>query len=468
MSTVILEPEEWAQQEFAACELGDVRRNRRLITVAVQAAARPDGSTPDQTETWADCKAAYRLFDQEDVTFQAIVSPHCQRTRSQCAPGSVKLLLNDTTEIDFGRFREIEGAGPTGRGTGQGFFLHSALMVDETTGQIEGLAQQELFYRRPRTKKEKKSTVARRKCPHRESLVWGRVIDAIGRPPAGVRWLHICDRGADDYEVFCHAIMQGTGFVIRAAKLNRKVLTADGQEMPLQSLLATLPTRGEERQVTVPTRKGKKGRTARVALRYTMIRMPRPRIQTEWIRRHAPLEPLTLWVVELREIDPPKNVQEVRWVLYTTEPVTCVAEAEKVIQYYECRPIIEDYHKGLKTGCHVEERYYHTAARLERVTAMLSILAVRLLQMRTAARETPNRPACEVAPARWVELLCRTRRKPNWKEMTIDQFLRQLAGLGGHLGRRRDGAPGWITLWRGLEKFLLILRGADEQRKRNG
>src|SRR6266540_3833001 len=33
MSTVILDPEEWAEQEFAACELGDVRRNRRLITV---------------------------------------------------------------------------------------------------------------------------------------------------------------------------------------------------------------------------------------------------------------------------------------------------------------------------------------------------------------------------------------------------------------------------------------------------
>jgi len=205
-----------------------------------------------------------------------------------------------------------------------------------------------------------------------------------------------------------------------------------------------------------------------VALRYTMIKMPRPRVQTDWIRKHAPHEPLTLWVVELREIDPPKNTQEVRWVLYTTEPVTCVAEAETVIAYYECRPIIEDYHKGLKTGCHVEERYYQTAARLERVTAMLSLLAVRLLQMRTAARKTPDRPACEVAPARWVELLCRTRHKPNWKEMTIDQFLRQLAGLGGHLGRKSDGAPGWITLWRGLEKFLLILRGADELRKRSG
>ncbi|MCA8995293.1 MAG: hypothetical protein KDA88_25195 [Planctomycetaceae bacterium] len=45
--------------------------------------------------------------------------------------------------------------------------------------------------------------------------------------------------------------------------------------------------------------------------------------------------------------------------------------------------------------------------------------------------------------------------------MTISQFVRHLAGLGGHLGRKCDGRPGWITLWRGLEKLLLILRGTD-------
>ena len=43
---------------------------------------------------------------------------------------------------------------------------------------------------------------------------------------------------------------------------------------------------------------------------------------------------------------------------------------------------------------------------------------------------------------------------------------RELAGLGGHLGRKCDGEPGWITLWRGLEKLLLILRGADAERRR--
>ena len=83
-------------------------------------------------------------------------------------------------------------------------------------------------------------------------------------------------------------------------------------------------------------------------------------------------------------------------------------------------------------------------------------------RMRSIARETPHRPAQEVVPAEWVEVLSQERRVKTGKTgaaMTIQQFLRHLAGLGGHLGRKCDGQPGWITLWRGLEKLLLILRG---------
>ncbi|HEY2412220.1 MAG TPA: IS4 family transposase, partial [Pirellulaceae bacterium] len=121
--------------------------------------------------------------------------------------------------------------------------------------------------------------------------------------------------------------------------------------------------------------------------------------------------------------------------------------------------------KALKTGCHVEQRYYETAERLERVTGLLSVLAVRLLQLKTAALETPDHPAVEVAPAQWVELIQIVRKKPVNPKLTIRQFLRAVAGLGGHHGRKCDGEPGWITLWRGFEKILLLARGADAQYK---
>jgi hypothetical protein len=172
-----------------------------------------------------------------------------------------------------------------------------------------------------------------------------------------------------------------------------------------------------------------------------------------------------LWVVELRETQPPVGVKALRWVLYTFEDVTTAADAGRVIAWYERRPTIEDYHKALKTGCHVEQRYYETANRLVRVTGMLSVLAVRLLQLKTAAQETPERPAVEVAPAQWVELVQVVRKKPVNPKLTIRQFLRAVAGLGSHLGRKCEGEPGWITLWRGFERLMLLARGADAQRR---
>ncbi len=465
---VILDTKEWAKVTFGTCELGDLRRTSRLVKYAEQVAARPDGSTPDQTETWGDCKAAYRLFNSKDVTFENIIAPHCQQTRAACQPGDVKLLINDTTEIDYGTARSVSGLGPTGNGFGQGFFLHSAMMVDADDGRVEGLAGQILFHRRqPTSKKKKKARNSRRRDADRESAVWGKLVDQVGAPPAGVKWVHVNDRGADDFEVFCRIRAQGTSCVIRAARLNRKILAMDGRGLQLKELLKELPCR-ERLELKVPATDKVAARIAKLELRFSELAMPIPAVLTPWLKEHRPTEPLRLHVVELLESDPPPEVEALRWVLYTFETVSTFAQAMTVIGWYERRPQIEDYHKAFKTGCRVECRFYHTSERLERVTGLLSIVAMRLMQLKTAARETPDRPAVEVAPKQWVELIQKARNKPINPSMTIREFIRAVAGLGGHLGRKSDGEPGWITLWRGFEKLMLIARGADAQRKNCG
>ena len=466
MTALIWDPQTWAEREFGACELGDRRRNKRLIKLAAQVAARPDGRTPDQLETWADLKAAYRLFDTDDVSFQALVAPHNRRTREDCRPGDVKLILNDTTELDFTAQRGTRGLGPIGNGGGRGFFVHSGLMVDAATTRTDGMAGQEIFYRPP-TGSKRGAKNSRRRDPNRESVVWGRLMDRIGAPPPDVTWLHVCDRGADDYEVFQRARAHRCGFVIRAARLNRKVQTPGGRELTLAEFLDELSPRGE-RDIAVKETSSQPARTARVALRFGELLLPLPKVLTPWLKEHRPSAPLRLRVVELREVSPPKGAQPVRWVLYTTEPVETVAEANCVIGFYEQRPTIEDDHKCWKTGCRVESRQYATAARLERVAGLLSVVAVRLLQLRTAARETPDRPAAEVAPQSWIDMLRSVRQIPAARPLTIRDFVRQLAGLGGHLLRKSDGEPGWITLWRGYEKLQLLLRGAQASNKKCG
>lgn len=459
MSFLTLDVARWAEEQFGSCQLGDVRRGRRAVKVAVQFASCPDASTPDQFERWPELKAAYRLFDQESVTFTALATPHWQRTRA-LAKG-VCLLIDDTMETDFGIHRDVRGLGPTGDGDGRGFMLHSSLMLQADSREVIGVAGQELFYRQP-TKRAKESSYSRSQRA-RESEVWGRVIDRVGPPPTGARYVHVCDRGADNIEVFCHCREQQSGWVVRAAQLQRIVELPDGRRMNLDEWLAVQPVLGTY-ELSVRATSKEPARTAKLEVRAAPVLLIAPQRKTPYLRRIGP-QCIAEWVVEAREAHPPKGATAVQWVLHTSEEVRTFEDAWRILEYYEARWTIEEFHKCLKTGCRLESRMYMTASRLEAVAGMQSVLAVRLLQLKSVARQQPELPAERVVPQAWLEML-RALRKHAIRN--VRDFFRHLAGLGGFLMRKGDGEPGWITLWRGLDKLLLCLRGARAAKQRCG
>lgn len=465
MAIAMWEVEAWAEQQFGTCELGDRRRTRRLVRFATQAAEKPDASTPRQTEVWSDLKAAYRLFDQAEVTFGAITAPHQALTRDQFGAG-VWLILNDTTELNFGYLRAIDGVGRVGSGENRGFFLHSALAVCASTGELTGVVGQEL-YTRPLTKVKRVSSHARKKQSRRETDVWGRVIDRVGPPPEGVRFLHVCDRGADNFDVYCHLTRQRAGWVIRAAQLARQVRTERDEPLSLDQLLRRTPCLGTY-ELTVNANARQPARTARLEVRAAALSMPRPKTGVSRYARETGLERIAMWAVEAREVSPvPQGAEPLRWVLLTSEATDSFELAWKTIEAYERRPLIEEYHKCLKTGCQVETRQYQTAGRLEAVIGLTAVLAVRLLQLKQAARTEPDRPAHRLVPARWIKALRGALRRPR-PVNTVRDFFRALASLGGFLGRKGDGEPGWQTLWRGLDTLLQCLRGMEINEKQCG
>lgn len=450
-----LDPTRWAEEQFGECKLGDQRRMLRAVKLAAQVAAHPDGSTPQQTGDWNDCKAAYRLFDNERVTFAALAAPHWNRTRH---PGvGHYLLLGDTTELDFGRHREVDGLSPVGNGGGLGFLLHSALMVGSESEAILGLAGQELFHRKARPLGESRYDRSQRA---RESEVWGRVIDQIGTPDAGVRFTHVFDRGADNYEVYCHLLQNRCDWVIRASHLKRKVIV-DGNKTRLCDYLNTLPVA----DVYVLQLRGSaqcQRREAKLEVRFGVVTLPQPSMRSPWLRQCG-IASLTQWVIEVREADTPRGVKPLHWVLYTSHPIMSFDDAWRAIGYYEKRWLIEEFHKALKTGCRLESRQYSTSARLEALTGLLSVVAVRLLQLKGIARTEPQRPAAGVVPDIWLKAMRALQRLP--AACTLGVFYRHLARLGGFLGRKHDGEPGWITLWRGFKKLALAVRVLENHKK---
>lgn len=421
--------------------------------MASDVADNPAGSFPAQLSDWAGLKAAYRLFDAPAVTFAAVARPHWEQTR-QLPPGRY-LILGDTTEIDFGYRRNIAGLAAIGNGSGRGFLLHNALAVDPASETVLGLAGQTIHYRKPRPKGENAAQRFRRQ---RESRVWGDVVDLVGAAPEGVEWVHVFDRGGDDFEVFCHLLAHGDQWVVRASSLHR-LIDAHGERTTLARHLPTMPVAGTY-HLHLRARPAQPARTAQLEVRFGAVEMPRPRHTSAYVRQTHD-GPIAMNVVWVRETSPPQNAKPIEWVLYTSLPVNSFADAWRVVGYYELRWLIEEFHKALKTGCQVETRLLQQSDRLEPVVGLMSVAAVRLLQLKTAARREPNRPARQIVPPLWLSMLKAARQKlTRADDLTISQFYRELAKLGGFLGRRGDGDPGWITVWRGWEKLNLLVRGA--------
>lgn len=454
MESLSMDTRTWAEEQFGGCELGDKRRTKRLIDVAAQVAANPSGSFPEQMEAWGDLKAAYRLFDSEDVTFNTIVEPHWEQTRARTS--GRYLMISDTTEIDFGMQREIPDLAPTGNGGGYGFLLHSGLMVGADSEEIVGLGGQIVHYRQPALEGE---TPSQRLTRQRESEVWGKVIDQTGPPPEGVQFVHTLDRGADNFEVFCHLLEQRGDWVVRVSQLCRKIISPDEKEMPLREYLGELPVAGAY-ELELRTRPKQPARTAKLEVRYGPLSMLVPVHKSPYVKQQNP-GPIAMWVVWVREVDSPKGVEPIEWVLYTSLPINSFKDALIAIGYYEKRWLIEEWHKALKTGCRITARQLKTKERVEAMLGLMCVIAVRLLQLKSVARADPDRPADEVVPPLWVAMLVAVRKLRSKRKLTVGHFYREMAKLGGFIGRKSDGEPGWITIWRGWEKLYTMIRGSE-------
>ena len=71
-------------------------------------------------------------------------------------------------------------------------------------------------------------------------------------------------------------------------------------------------------------------------------------------------------------------------------------------------------------------------------------MSVRLLQLRTISRTTPQKKAKEWVPISWLKVLAAHLNLPSF-DLTIAEFWSAIARLGGFIGRAGDGFCGWQT-----------------------
>src|SRR5438876_786023 len=447
---VLAGPRQWAEQTFGSADLGDRRRTRRLVESAAAIAAHPQKPFT-QIFDWNGLRGFYRLCDQAEATVEAVMAPHWDQTRQAMRRQPLVLILHDTTELDYTTHPALRGVGPIGDGRGRGFLQHNSLAVVPAPRRVLGLAYQQLRIRRPAPKKE--STFQRRKRP-RETDLWAAGIRAAGPAPDDCCWVDVGDRGSDIYQAMRAGRAVGHHFLFRA-KQDRVVFVtpAHDRERHLFDYTRSLPGRGRD-TVNIPGRGGRPPRTAVVELAGAAVWVPAPK---GFPRRDRP-PVLAAWVIRIWESQPPTGIEPLEWVLLCSLPGDTPEDLKERRDWYGCRWLVEVFHDVEKNGCREEDRRFETADRMETCLAVLSVVAVRVLQMRCALEVEPEAPAGRVATAA-EEHVIRQYLGHAGRGFTVRDFVRGVAKLGGFLGRKCDGQPGVRSLWRGYQRLQDMLVG---------
>ena len=457
----------WAMEQWGTVELGDKRLTRRAVAVGASMAARTNASLAGQIGSWGDLKGAYRLLNNSRVSLEKLTAPHRAATLKRAEAQAVTLLIEDSTELDFTPHKHKKGLGPIGNGLGRGLILHSTLAVDPSAHEVLGLAHVQAILRQPTPKPRPRGYQSA------EGLVWEVSAKAIGAPPAGVLWVHVSDRGSDIFEFMRACVDQHKDFVVRAQH-NRVVVGEDAEPDETSHVfdfIRAQPAAADSGyDVQVPARPSRPARTAHVVLAWAKVELAAPVYLSPDVRAKGSL---SIYVVRAYEPNPPPGVEAVaprratfEWVLLTTRPILTLADAQQIVSWYECRWLCEEYHMCLKTGCKIEASQLDTEADIERLLGFATPIAVRLVQLKQQVHQTPDRIASEVIDPLMIQVLA-LRFKVIAATLTLAEFWTRVAKLGGHLGRKSDGDPGWRTLWKGwltLQPFLEGVRFASQLR----
>lgn len=227
-------------------------------------------------------KPAYRLFDRDEVTHEAILAPQGRRTRRAPRQPGRSLLPEATTELDFTGHPAPEGLGRIGGARDdqgpRGLLPHTGLAVqllpgpgpDVGVGRLVGRAHQVV---RARTTPPSQVQHGRRPSPKvrlgqedREGRRWSAVTDHRAPPPPGTTGVVAQDREGDLDEALIQGSNKGVSFVIRA---DRERVTADG-DAHRSDAVAAAPVLGHG-AVELPRRAERPRRTAPLT-----SRAPRP------------------------------------------------------------------------------------------------------------------------------------------------------------------------------------------------
>jgi hypothetical protein len=449
-------PKDWVEAELGGANLGDRRLTARLLQITGQFYAKPTANIPQASGSATVANLTYRFLDNENVEWRKILEPHYRATEERIQEKDLVLVAQDTTTLNYSTHPNTQGLGPIGTDSEavRGLMVHDTMaftpqgtplgLLDVQCWAREGIGSKPLRHQKPIEEKESWKWI--------ESY---QAVSAVQNRSRQTRLVLMGDREADIHELFAEQATtpHGADLLIRAERSrNRKVVVKEEEICDfLWALLEQAPVLGR-REILVPPSETRAARLAILEVRTRPVTLRPP-------LRKPELPEVKLWAVFAREIDVPAGVEGLEWMLLTTVAVEDKGHAYERLQWYAKRWGIEVYHRILKSGCRVEKRQLEHARRLQNCLAIDMVVAWRIHHLTCLGEETPE-VACTIyfTDSEWKALttFVTQTRVPPGTPPTLNEAVRLLGRLGGHLDRAGDGHPGSEVLWRGMARLTDI------------
>ena len=323
----------WASEELANVDLGDARRNRRLVRIVEDLSRHPSASVPQASRDPAALQGLYDFWANPHIRARDILAGHQKSVIARSREQKTVLAIQDTSELDYSAHRKsTRGIGSLSNPEARGLKLHTVLATSDT-GVPLGILHQQMWSRMPKRGVTKDRR--QRLIEDKESVRWRDSLEiSQNLIPSSVQVITIADREADMYELFAHPRRPHSELLIRAAQNRKTKRSAESHENELLEIaIAAAPIAGRI-ELNLHRTPRRQSRRTELTIRHSHL----------WLQAPAHLEasaPIEIWVILAEEATPPENESAVRWLLLSTLPVTDLAEACASLRRYSQRWQIE-------------------------------------------------------------------------------------------------------------------------------
>jgi hypothetical protein len=441
---------------------GDKRIEKRAADALRKLTTGRNSSLRQITESDAEQKSFYRLFNNDSFSETAIEKSIVDRCRA-LSSGRHLLCIQDTTEFNFsskqGRIKPKSGLGTTSRNDILGFMLHSSLVVDAHSSHALGYSYIKAWERPVDAPGKHERDYQHLPVKEKESYKWIAAADQskeLLQQAAAITI--VADRESDIYDLFGVAEKDKVHLLLRSNH-DRQI----SGKLKLSTCLGAMPVmHNYDLAISGDIRKNVPNRIAQMGLKWAKIELLKPiSCKNEQLPKVQ-----EVYVVEAIEQNSKKGIH---WRILTTHEVTIAEEALQIICWYKERWHIEQIHRLLKTeGFKIERSQLEQGWAIRKLTLLAMMASLRILQMMLAYLDDNEQAIDEVFDEQEQKCLqmigkkmegATEKLKNPTKINTLKWATWVIARMGGWKGYTSQRKPGPIVLQKGLAKFYNVYEG---------